>query len=317
MTQVFTDEKFTGYTFECTSKSANTGFYHICTVIDNTGNEVLTTKQHWINRTWESYPFQTVFESAKAELENKLAGTKETKEEYDTDFLYTLANEGYIRDYGYTDNDELIIVFDSWSEVEGEDEREYVEGKGMIKTGNFKKSVYAKLRELADKDLLKPSINKTIKEVEYVFSDSYMQCDDCGKWICSEYGDIRYYEELDMCLCSECSNSSDYIENFIESAKGDFRKAISVEVDDDLIENLGYEKLDPNKDFSTRMSQWGESSWGCHNTPIAQVEDLCQTYGGFAKLTYVGQFDAEYQLYFPSETVNEAREEFGVELEEV
>ena len=160
---VFTDEKFTGYTFNCTSESANVGFYHICTVMDNNGNEVLTTKAHYINRTWESYPFQSVFEQAKSELQNKLDGV--TKEEYDTDFLNRLVEEYHITDFGELENGELVIMFDSCSQVKGEDEREYIEGEGMVKTDKFIKSVYAKLVDLAEKNLLKPSINRTIKEV--------------------------------------------------------------------------------------------------------------------------------------------------------
>ena len=311
----FTDEKFTGYTFNCYSQSANTGFYHVCVVKDSNDNEVLTSKVHYINRTWESYTFQTVFEQAKSELQEKLDGV--TKEEYDTDFLNTLANEDYITDYGELENGELVIMFDSWSQVEGEDEREYVEGEGMVKTGKYIKSVYAKLRELAEKDLLKPSINKTIKEVEYVFTDSYARCDECGKIFSTEYGELTWVESEDQYLCSDCLNSEYHIEALIEEAKEDFHKAIKVEIDEELIENLGYEKLDSEKDFSTRMSQWGEASWGCYDTPISVVEDLCKTYGGFAKLTGVHQFDAEYTLYFPSETVDEARAEFGIETEEV
>ena len=302
---VLTDEKFTGYTFNCYSESANVGFYHVCVVKDSNGNEVLTSKVHWINRTWESYQYQSVFEQAKSELQNKLDGV--TKEEYDTYFLNTLANEGYIRDFGELENGELVIMFDSWSEVRGE---YHWEGNEIVID---KPSVYQKLVDLAEKNLLKPSINRTIKEVEYVFSDSYARCDDCGRIFSTEYGELTWVDSECMYLCNDCLNSGDYIETLIEEAKEDFRKAIKVEIDEELIENLGYEKLDDKKDFSTRMSEWGESSWGCYDTPISVVEELCETYGGFAKLTAVGQFDAEYTLYFPSETVNEARAEFGLE----
>lgn len=309
MTQVFTDEKFTGYTFECTSKSANTGFYHICTVKDNADNEVLTTKVQYINRTWESYAFQTVFEQAKSELADKLNNKADnnTEEEYDHDFLMKLIDNGYIEDYGEMEDGETVLMFYSWNQVRGkyhwEDDEIIID----------KPSVYQKLRDLAEKNMLKPLINKTVL-LDYVFTDEYARCSECGKVYNTQYGELRVvdYEYV----CTNCLNENDYyLEKMIEDAKEDFRKAVSVEVDEDKIEALGYEKLDSTKDFSTRMSQWGESSWGCHNTPIAQVEDLCQTYGGFAKLTYVGQFEAEYQLYFPSEIINEVREEFGVELE--
>lgn len=312
---VFTNEKFTGYTFNCTSESANVGFYHVCVVKDSNDNEVLTSKVHYINRTWESYQYQSVFEQAKSELQNKLDGVN--KEEYDIDFLNRLVEEYHITDFGELENGELVIMFDSWSQVKGEDEREYVEGEGMVKTGKFIKSVYAKLVDLAEKDLLKPSINRTIKEVEFVFTDSYAKCDECGRIFSTEYGELTFVESEYQYLCDDCLNDGSHIEALIEEAKEDFNKAIKVGINDDLIEELGYEKLDSEKDFSTRMSQWGEASWGCYDTPIEQVEDLCKTYGGFAKLTGVHQFDAEYTLYFPSETVDLARAEFGLETEEV
>ena len=305
----FTDGNFAGYTFNCTSESANVGFYHVCVVKDSNNNEVLTTKVHWINRTWESYQYQSAFEQAKAELQKKLDGV--TKKEYDIEFLNTLANEGYIYDYGELENGELVIMFDSWSEVRG---KYHWEGNEIIID---KPSVYQKLVDLAEKDLLKPSINKTIKEVEYVFTDSYARCDECGRIFSTEYGELTWVDSECMYLCDDCLNDGSHIEALIEEAKEDFKKAVKVGINDDLIEELGYEKLDSEKDFSTRMSDWGEASWGCYDTPIAQVEDLCKTYGGFAKLTGVHQFDAEYTLYFPSETVDLARAEFGLKTEEV
>ena len=202
-------------------------------------------------------------------------------------------------------------MFEGWLEVRG---KYHWEGNDIIID---KPSVYQKLVDLAEKNLLKPSINKTIKEVEYVFTDEYAKCDECGRIFNTQYGELTWVESEYQYLCNDCLNDGSHIEALIEKAKEDFNKAIKVEIDEDLIEELGYEKLDSEKDFSTRMSQWGEASWGCYDTPIAQVEDLCKTYGGFAKLTGVHQFDAEYTLYFPSETVDLARAEFGLETEEV
>ena len=308
---VFTDEKFTGYNFNCTSKSANVGFYHICTVTDSNGNEVLTTKVHYINRTWESYPFQSVFEQAKSELADKLNNKADnsTEEGYDHEFLMKLIDNGYIEDYGELEDGETVLMFYSWDQVRG---KYHWEGDEIIID---KPSVFQKLRDLAEKNMLKPLINKTVL-LDYVFTDEYARCFECGKVYNTEYGELRIvdYEYV----CTNCLNENNcYLEKMIEEAKDDFNKAVSVEADEDKIEALGYEKLDSEKDFSTRMSQWGEASWGCYDTPIAQVKDLCKTYGGFAKLTGVHQFDAEYTLYFPSDTVDLARAEFGLETEEV
>ena len=314
-----TAEEFTGYTFEVTEEPNSLGNKIICTAYNSNHEAVTSSSSAYANGSGYGYARVDAIKGCKSNLrtliENNFNIPKE--EPYDTDFLNTLANEQYITDYGELSTGELVIVFDSWSQVEGEEEREYVEGKGMVKTGNFKKSVYAKLRELTDKDLLKPSINRTIKEVEFVFTDSYTRCNRCDKYYDTEWEGIRYVEGLNEVLCDGCINEdTDAVEALIERAKEDFKHALPVEIDEDVIESLGYVKITDEQDFSTRYSQWGEKNYGAFNTPVDVVEEVCKMYEGFPKLTAVWQFDCEYTLYFPADTVEYARRELGIDVED-
>ena len=314
-----TTEEFTGYTFEVTEEPNSLGNKITCTAYNDKHEAVTSSTSAYANGTGYGYAKMGAVEGCKENLRTLIANNfnMPVQEPYDTDFLNTLANEQYITDYGELSTGELVIMFDGWFQVEGEEEREYVEGKGMVKTGNFKKSVYAKLRELAEKDLLKPSINRTIKEVEFVFTDQYMRCDRCGKIYNTEWEGIHYIEELGEVLCDDCINEdTDAVEVLIERAKENFKHALPVETDETIIEKLGYVKITDEQDFSTRYSQWGEKNYGAFNTPVDVVERICQEYGGFPKLTGVWQFDCEYTLYFPADTVNYARMELGLDTDE-
>ena len=94
--KTFTDEKFNGYEFRCERTSANVGFKHVCRVFDKDNNEVEKAKSvvNWGNRTWEPYQYASVYEQSKGLLADVLEGVKEP--EYNTDFLSTLADYGYI-----------------------------------------------------------------------------------------------------------------------------------------------------------------------------------------------------------------------------
>ena len=304
MSKVFTDEKFTGYEFRCETTSANTGFKHVCKVLkDNTEVEEAKAVVNWGNRTWEAYQYASVLEGAKSNLEAKLSGVKEPDVDYG--FLNVLADRGYIRDYGNFENGTPIIIFDGWYQVEGEEEREYAEGKGMVKTGKFIKSVYARLVELAEKNLLKPSINETIKNVEYVFSDQYERCWECGTVHSLEYGDLTYLEDEGMLLCDECINSSDRVASLIEEAKEDMRKALNPTIHQDIIEGLGY-TLVTDETFSFEREFWGA-------TYMTEkfAEDFCNRYNGFAQIYEVAQFVVPFQLWVPNDRLEEAREEIA------
>ena len=310
------EETFPGYTFETTIEPNNTGNKITCTAYNDKHEAVTSSSSCYGNGTGYGYAKMFAVEGCKENLQHLIdTGFKpEPTPEIDTEFLNRLANDGYITDYGeLKSNDETVIMFDGWHQVEGEDEREYIEGKGMVKTGNFNKSVYAKLRELAEKNLLKPSINYTILNTEYVFTDEYMRCDECGKICHTTWDGIHYVEATGEFLCDDCLNDSDEaIEAMIEEAKEDFQKALPVGISEDAIERLGYIKVDEDIDFSTRYSQWGEKSWGCHNVPLGTIEEACREFDGFAKLTGVWQFDCEFNLYFPEELVDEAREYLGL-----
>ena len=300
--QVFTDENFTGYEFRCHTDSANTGFKHICEVFkDNNPIEECKSVVNWGNRTWEPYQYASVFESSKANLKDYLSGVK--KPELDYDFLYNLVAECVISDYGELENGETVILFDSWSQVEGEEEREWVEGEGMVKTGNFIKSPYAKLKELSEKGLLKPSVKYTLDTVEFVFSDQYMRCDDCGKFFDYSWGDLTYVEEEDMMLCDNCLNSPDRIEPLIEQAKEDMRKALKPTVSQSIIEGLGYSLIEGD------LFSFAPDRYFVNNTTEEYIDKFIHKYNGFVQIYQVEQFDCPFQLWVPTEELEKAQRE--------
>ena len=295
-----------GYTFTSKYTPCNVGSTYHVIVTDKDENEVVHTQSSYGNGSGHGYAMSFAQNDAVAQLKAIIEGKEVVKEEYDKDFLYKLANWEYIRDYGYSKQGELLIMFDSWNEVEGRKEWNDKTEKWEVKT----KSVYAKLQELAEKNLLKPSINKTIKEVEFVFSDEYMVCNECGCICHTTWDGVRYVEGLGEVLCDDCINESESaIEALIEEAKDDFSKALPVMISEDKLTEMGYEKLDEETDFSTRYETWHEESWGCHNVNHSVVEKLCMKYNGFPKITGTWQFDSEYNAFFPSETIDLAREE--------
>ena len=297
-----------GYTFTDRYTPNNLGTTYNVVVTDRDGNEVIHTSSSYANASGHGYAMSGAQKQAVAELEAIINGDTEEKEEYDIDFLHRLLEEEYITEYGYTTDGELLILFDSWSQVEGEDERTYVEGEGMVKTGNYNKSVYAKLRELAEKDLLKPSINKTIKEVEFGFTDSYGVCMNCGRIINREWEGLTWVESTCEELCNDCINESEEaIESLIEEAQDDFSKALPVMIDESKIENLGYERV--------REDSF-EDSWNNVDVSSKFMEELCRQYNGFAKLTCVGQWGCSYTTFFPVDTVEQARTELFAEIGE-
>ena len=300
--QVFTDENFKGYEFRCTSASANTGFKHICEVYkDNNPIDSCLSVVNWGNRTWESFQYATVLQASKDKLTNLLDGIE--KPEIDYDFLYKLVEHDIITDYGELENGETVIMFDTWEQVEGKDERTYVEGEGMVKTGNFIKSPYAKLRDLAEKGLLKPSVQLTIVNVEYVFTDQYMKCDDCGRIFDYTWGDLTYIEEEGMMLCDDCINSEYRIEPLIERAKDDLRQALKPTVDQSIIEGLGYSLIEGDN-FS-----FAPDRYFVNNVSEEWVDKFIHKYNGFVQIYQVEQFDCPFQIWVPSEVLEKAQRE--------
>ena len=295
-----------GYTFTSKytpNKLGNT--YHVI-VTDKKGNEVVHTQSSYANGSGHGYAMSGAETQAVADLKAYIENPNQTKEEYDIEFLEKLVEWGYITDYGYTTDDELVLLFDGWSQVEGTKFYNKKKQEWELVT----KSPYAKLVELAEKNLLKPYINKTIKEVGYVFSDQYSKCDQCGRLLDAQWDCIKYVEGVDMCLCDDCINESESaIEALIEEAKDDFSKALPVMISEDKLAEMGYQKLDEETDFSTRYETWHEKSWSSHNVHHSVIEELCKKYNGFAKLTGVYQFESEYNALFPAETIGQAREE--------
>ena len=301
--QVFTDENFKGYEFRCTSASANTGFKHICEVYkDNNPIDSCMSVVNWGNRPWESFQYATVLQASKDKLTNLLDGIE--KPEIDYDFLYKLMEHDIITDYGELENGETVIMFDSWSQVEGSGERTYnKETHCMEKTENFIKSPYAKLRDLAEKGLLKPSVQLTIVNVDYVFTDQFMKCDECGRIFDYTWGDLTLIEEEGIMLCDNCINSSERVESLIERAKDDFRQALKPTVDQSIIEGLGYSLIEGDT-FS-----FAQDRYFVNNTTEEWVDKFIHKYNGFVQIYQVEQFDCPFQIWVPSEVLEDAQRE--------
>lgn len=230
--------------------------------------------------------------------------TVEPKQEIDEDFLLKLTDWGYIHDFGYDKDGVMTLIFDSWSQLEGKSHYEdytgedgYSRSKKVIDHA----SVYESLRRLAEEGKLKPSINYTLTHVDVVFSDEYCRCDHCGRVFSREWDGLNYIETTSELLCNDCTNESDSaIDYLIEEAKDDFKKALPVMVEEDKLEELGYERLS-EEDF--------EEGWNGRTVAPSIMTELCQKYEGFAKLTCVGQWGCSYTTFFPSNLVAEARAE--------
>ena len=305
---VFADENFKGYEFRCTSASANTGFKHICEVYRN--NEPVDSclsVVNWGNRTWEPFQYATVLQDSKDKLQNLLDGIE--KPEIDYDFLSKLVEQDIITDYGELEDGETVIMFDTWEQVEGREERTYVEGEGMVKTGNFVKSPYAKLRELAEKGLLKPSVQLTIVNVEYVFTGQFMKCDECGRIFDYTWGDLTYIEEEGMMLCDKCMNSEDRIEGLIARAKDDFRQALKPTVDQEIIEGLGYSLVSDGDTFS-----FAPDRYFVNNVSEEWVDEFIHKHGGFVQIYQVEQFDCPFQIWVPTKNLDAAKKDMESQL---
>ena len=309
--QLFTDENFSGYEFRCYSTSANTGFKHVCDVYkDNTLIPDCTSIVNWGNRTWESYQYATVLQDSKDRLQDFLSGVK--KPEIDYDFLRALVNMDIIHDYGEFETGETVILMDSWSQVEGDShyEDEYDE------EGNYKSyhkvidnpSPYHKLYELAQKGLLKPEYNSTILNIDYVFTDEYEKCWECGTVHNTQYGDLTYVEEEGLLLCDKCINSPDRVEVLIESAKDDFRKALKPTVDQSIIESLGY-TLVTDETFS-----FDREFWGATYMTEDYADDFIHRYNGFIQIYEVAQFVVPFQIWVPNDQLEKAQEEINSEF---
>ena len=302
--KTFTSEEFAGYEFQCTTESANTGFKHVCRVFKD--NEEITDAKsviNWGNYTWGGY--QYVFESSKSQLQAILEGYK--KPEIDYDFLNRLANEEYIHDYGEFENGETVIIMDSWEQAEGESHYEDEYDEDGNHTGYHKvitePSVYQKLQDLAEKKLLKPSVQSTIENVEFVFSDEYEKCWECGTVHNTYYGDLTYVEEEGMLLCDKCINSPERVRTLIEKAQENFRDALKPTVDESIIRELGYE-LVTDETFS-----FARDRWCVLNTTEEWVQDFITKYNGFVQIYQVEQFDCPFQIWVNTDMLESAQEE--------
>ena len=296
---VFTDEKFQGYTFECTTESANVGFKHVCRVFNGFNNEIDKAKAvvNWGNRTWEAYQYASVFEQSKSLLADILAGVE--KPEINTDFLNTLANYEYISDYGLLqDSDEYVILMDSWDQVEGRSHYDS-DKKEWVRT---EKSVYAKLIDLANEGRLKQDINYTLLNTDYVFTDEYCRCYNCGRIFNLYYGELTEVNyEL---LCDDCiADSTEAIESLIDKAKDDFKAALKPTVNQDTISSLGY-RLVTDETFSFEREFWGATYM-----TTDYVAEFIEKYNGFVQIYEVAQFVTPFQIWVSDDKLEDAKSE--------
>ena len=290
MTTTFTDEEFKGYKFLCDTTGANMGFKHVCRVVDNEGQEVLKEVINWGNKTWEPYQYASVYSQAKSSLEEKLSG--EEKQELDTEFLETLAIREYIRDYGEDLRGNMYILVDSWSQVE--------EG-----------SVWDKLVELAKKNLLKPSINHTMLELdrEYVFSDEFVICPNCGRLCSLTWNEAKFIESEYEYYCYDCINEDhSIVRELVDEASESFEKALLPDISDETLEEMGYSPVNSGKSYSFDRENW---SADCHISKEF-AEEICAEFGGFAKIIQVQQFDVLFTIFVPTDNLEEANKELGV-----
>lgn len=288
MTREFTCEEFTGYKFICETTDANVGFKHICKVLNSNGEEITKAVINWGNRTYEYYPYQSVYEQAKSLLRDKISNKEELK--LDHNFLYNLINEGYICDYAEDDRGDTYILVDTWSQVE--------EG-----------SVWDKLVQLAKKNMLKPSVNQTMLalEREFVFTDEYTKCDECGKLINTQWGEGKFIEDnwYYGYYCNDCiNNDSGIIKYLVEKAKEDFNKAVPVEVSEDTIEEMGYAPVLNKTYFSFMRDNWTADTYITED----KAREICETFNGFVKLGAVQQFDTLFHIFVPVDRLEEAEE---------
>lgn len=294
MTRTFTTEEFTGYTFVCDTTSANVGFKHICKVYkDNEEDkgEIVKAVINWGNRTWESYPYQSVYEQAKSLLADKLKGTKEEQTELDYDFLSELANSGYIYDYAEDESGDTYIMADGWSQ---------------IKEG----SVWHKLVELAKANRLKPSVNQTMLTLEdnYVFTDEYTRCSECGKLLNLCYAEGTLIENNWYCgyYCNDCINSNqELIQILVDKALNDYEYGIPAEVDSEILEGMGYSPVAEGKDFSFMSDNWTADL----HISREDMNKICEEYNGFIKIAHVQQFDVLFNIFVPTDKVEKANKE--------
>ena len=285
----FTTEEFTGYEFVCTSEGANVGFKHVCKVMKD-DTEVVKAVVNWGNRTWESYPYQSVYEQAKALLKDKIENPNKEELKLDHNFLYNLISECYIYDYAKDDRGDTYIMVDTWSQVE--------EG-----------SVWDKLVQLAKKNMLKPSVNQTVLalEREFVFTDEYSKCSECGKLINTQWGEGKFIDSAYDYgyYCNDCiNNDSGIIKYLVEEAKEDFEKAVTVEVSEDTIEEMGYAPVLNKTYFSFMRDNWTADTYISED----KARKICETFGGFVKLGAVQQFDVLFHIFVPVDKLEEAEE---------
>ena len=255
-----------GYTFECSYENANSGFYHICKVFNRKGKLINTTKVHWGNRTWESYTYQTVLRQAIANVNpsdeyKKFMKKRIQKKIHNT--LIKLTNWGHIEDFGEDNNNNHLVLVDSWSQYE---------------------EVWKKLEELNEKGLLNEHTSLMMKFYDYVFTDEYSTCYECGAIVHNT--ESSYVDDIGI-VCDECINKEEHIETLIENAKQDHRAALPVSISEEMLTNMGYTVLD-------ELYEQDEI-----NVALSKMKSLRDDgHEPFVLLTGVGQFQVYFKIVY-------------------
>ena len=119
--EFITTEKFNqlGYTFKEEFTPNNLGSTYHVIVTDKDGNEVVHTQSSYANLSGRGYSMSFAQNQAVADLEAYIENPDKAVEEYDIEFLERLVEWGYITDYGYSRDNQLLLLFDSWNQVEG------------------------------------------------------------------------------------------------------------------------------------------------------------------------------------------------------
>ena len=290
MAQTFTDKEFDGIEFNCYSKDASCGWYHVCEAVKD-GEVIMTNKVHYINRTWERYCYETVYEGCKSLLRNI---NEKKKVELNEEFWNELANDNeYIYDFGTDTQDNTLILFDSMGQMKKFNHL-FVNTDEELTEDEVEELEAFTERYGLTREQVKEQYDECLDVA--TFYDSYGECcPECGRYMDSYEGTELNGEYI----CDECieNHGAELIEQAIEQSQGDFRKAISVSFDDDLIEQLGFTYIGENGCRRT----FGEYQFENYDD-VDLAYDIYKLFTGTViKLTGVGQFQTYFYVAVPDE----------------
>lgn len=304
----FTDEKFEGITFECTTEPATIGFAHVCRAIKD-GEEIASNRIVWGNRTWEHYRYEEVLNGCKAKLEAKDEAKSFSSNVYG--FYNDLANDNnIINDFGTTIDDEDILIFDSWTQVYTLETLLGIEPNEKITLSEHDVNTFEKY--LKENNCTVEEARQLYEEVGVQFTDEWNYCSGCGRYAYSTDTHVVNYETI----CSKCVQdpSKDYAYTMIEEAQEDYSKAITPIVDKDFLEKQGYTIIcDKGCNEHRMFGAYAFENNGDYEVNLTKkVFDLIDK--SFVALTGVGQFQTYFNFLVPDEYADIAQKYFDDEI---